>query len=531
MAVVLAALAACSNENAGRSSDPEVTLRLRPEPGAAYREHWIYDVEVPGSGVLRTGLSFDVAVSRADRGSALHYTLRRQYRGRSGQQQPMPRVIGLTVSSLWDSERSLHGDWTLPEGVRPELASLMRSLLAAARFGLLIEYPEQAVSVGESWSIEPRSVPVGPALDATLRPTYTLESIEMVAGERLAVIGADIQGDLARTSLAEGLDEDGGGTASGTLKVRVRDGVLLEARTVLHFKQEISVQGSEVLGYREFSATAHMFTTNLSAQPSLEGEPIKAEPLDPDDERECATALQSAAQRVGRAATPTRQFVVAALRSDSLPRALAALPLREAGTSLVIGDDAKRVELESASIETKELTKTLRSWQVASEPVYVFVSADAPLERLRGVIAALPRGSQARLVVHDAADPAPLPKPQHWLEEQLRLIEATPTASEREQQLRALLVDHLALCEGARDALRAADSNYAELPGRIVHALAKCGCTTTSLDGLETTLSALLGSSRLRYVRLRGANGLDDRKLSASSSVAEALQLLAAKGR
>jgi hypothetical protein len=271
-----------------------------------------------------------------------------------------------------------------------------------------------------------------------------------------------------------------------------------------------------------------VFTTGLSAQPSLDGALIKGEPIDPEDERECATALQAIAGRIGHAIAPTRQYLIAALRSDSLPRALGP-PLREAGTSLVIGEDPKRVELEGEAIETKDLTKTLRSWQVASDPVYVFVSADAPLERLRAVVAALPRGNPARLVVRDAADPASLPKPQRWLEEQLRSITGRATASEREQRLRALLADHLVLCEGARDALRAADSNYTELLGRIVRALAKCGCITTSLDGLETTLSALLGSSRLRYVRLHGANGLDDRKLSASSSVAEALQLLAAK--
>jgi hypothetical protein len=76
-----------------------------------------------------------------------------------------------------------------------------------------------------------------------------------------------------------------------------------------------------------------------------------------------------------------------------------------------------------------------------------------------------------------------------------------------------LLVDHLVLCDAALDAFRKLEStrqNYAELPGRITAAFAQCGCTTTNLESLETTLQALFGSSELRWLplhsdaRLRG---------------------------
>jgi hypothetical protein len=528
---LLVALSACSPSSSRQSNDVAVTLRFRPEPGQSIRENWIYDVEVPGSGILRTGLSFDVAFNRVEQNIGVRHTLRRQYYARDGAPQRTPRLVGVSISSLWGSDRSQLGDVTV-ESTNAEIVSAAHTALAGGRFGMLIEYPDQAVSVGDSWSIEPRAMSVGPSLQATLRPTYTLESIaDDKAGERVAVIAADIQVDLVRSEVGDGVVIEGGGTASGSLRVRVRDGMLLEARTVLHFNQEVLVQGSEVLGYREFSATAHVFATARGAQPNLQGEPIKLEPADPEDERECAALLSSAAERVGRAPTQTRLYVVGALHAEALPTAAGGSAIREAGTSLVASFDGKHVELDGVMIETKELPRALRRLHAAATPLYIYAETGMPFERVRSVLALVPRGTLARLVVRDAADVAPPLKAPRWLEEQLRMALSAATPPERHQRLNQLLVDHLALCEGALDAFEKAQSGehgYADLPARIVSAFVKCGCTTTNLDGLESTLYAMFGSPNLRFLRMRVPRPLDERRLSNGATVGDAAKLLAA---
>ena len=523
---------ACSSPNAAPTNakrvEAAVALRFRPADGRGYREHWIYDVELPGAGILRNGFSFDVSVSRLDQGSygvRLRHALRRQYHGRDGVPEPAPRLVGVTMSSQWGSDRSL-GEVGV-ETSNPQLAAAARLALDAARFGMLIEYPDQAVGVGDSWSIEPRTLPVGPALQATLRPSYTLEAIEKSKDEAEVVIAADIQLDLLPTSVSDGVVIQGGGTASATLRVRVRDGLLLDARTVLHFNQEIMVQGSEVLGYREFSASAHVFTTALNAQPNLAAEPLKLEASGDDEQRECAALLASATERVRGAPTQTRLYLVGALHADALPTALGGLAIREVGTSLVIAADPKHLELDGTLIEQKELAKALRAADMLDNPLYVYAEAGLALERMRAVLALIPHQALTRLVVRDAADATPPPKAPRWLEEQLKLALSAVTPAEREAQLQQLLVAHLALCDPALEAFRKAQGGrqgFVQLPAQIVSAFIKCGCTTTNLDGLEAILYAMFGSPDLRYLRLPKA--LDDRNALGATSVRDLARLL-----
>jgi hypothetical protein len=530
LALCACGLASCSSPSvASNSKNAEaVTLRFRPANGEGYREHWIYDVELPGSGILRTGLSFDVSVNRLDQHSfdvRLRHVLRRQYHARDGVPEAAPRLSGAVMSSQWGGDRSL-GEVTV-ETANPQLAAAARVAVAAGRFGMLIEYPDQAVAVGDSWSIEPRTLPVGPALEATLRPSYTLEAIDKSGDDREVVIAADIQLDLLPSTVAEGVMIEGGGTASATLRVRVRDGMLLDARTVLHFNQEIRVQGTEVLGYREFSASAHVFTSAPNAQPNLAAEPLKLEAADADEQRECAALLSSATDRVRRAPAQTRLYLVGALHADALPTAYEGAAIREAGTSLVIAADPRRVELDGTLIETKELTRALRAADTLEEPLYIYAEANLPLERLRAVLLLIPRESLTRLVVRDAADATPPPKAPRWLEEQLELALSAPTPAERQAQLQQLLVAHLALCDPALQAFRKASSahqGFAQLPAQIVSAFVKCGCTTTNLDGLEAILYAMFGSPDLRFLRLPKA--LDERKLPATATTRDLVKLL-----
>jgi hypothetical protein len=527
--VASVAFNACSSAHDNDGKVAAVTLRFRPEPGQHYREHWVYDLEAPGLGSLRTGLSFDVNVAPAEQSSlALQQSLRRSYRAKDGVPQA-PAWQGMRVSSLWGGDRSLLGDLTV-DHLRGEAARAAHDCLAAARFATLIEYPDQAVSVGDSWSIEPRTLPVGPGIVATLRPTYTIQSIEHSGDERVAVIGTDIQVDLLRSEIDPTIGIEGGGTASGTLRVRVRDGVLLDARAVLHFNQELLVSGSEVLGYREFSATAHIFTSALSVQPNLAAEPHALEPPDAEEQRECAGLLESAAERVGRAPVETRMYLVGALHAQGLAAAYGGAALHESGTSLLLSADPKHIELDGIVLEPRELPKALHDSHAPSDPLYVFVEASLPLDRLRNVLPLLPRDSSLRLVVRDAADDTAPPKAPHWLEEQLRAALSAPTPSERQNRLEQLLADHLVLCEPALEALRkvqSAGQGYSALPARIVNAFVKCGCTTTNLDGLEATLYAMFGSPDLRFLRL--PRGLDEHRLAASASVADLVRVLAGR--
>ncbi|HEY2733481.1 MAG TPA: hypothetical protein VGI70_05830, partial [Polyangiales bacterium] len=380
------ATAACSSPTSSGKSEPAVTLRFRPEDRSSYREHWVYDVELPAKGIMRRGYSFDVTASRPEGGSLgtkLRHTVRRQYYARDGQPEAGPQLLGATMNSQWGSDRSL--DDSSIETQKPDLAAVF----AAISFGMLIEYPDQPVAVSDSWSIEPRTLPVGPGLDATLRPSFTLEAIEQNDDEREVRIASDIQVDLLPRQVGDGVVIEGGGTASSTLRVRVNDGLLLDARTVLHFNQEIGVAGNEVLGYRELSASAHVFVTRASAQPNLAEDPRKLEPADPEDDRECAALLDSATDRLGRTPTQSRLFLVAALHADSLPTVSGAAALREAGTSLVITSDPKRLELDGRALDPKDLAKSLRSGAIPNEPIYVYADASLSIDRLHALISSM----------------------------------------------------------------------------------------------------------------------------------------------
>ena len=532
LALCLLGVWACSSPNASASTTSAVTLRFHPQARVNYREHWVYDVELPASGLLRTGLSFDVGVRELEpktTGARLRYVVRQIYRAHDGVAESAPMVAGTVMQSHWNSDHSL-GDVAI-EASSPQLTAAARSLIEAGRFGMVIEYPDQAVAVGDAWSIEPRKVAVGPALEATLRPSYTLEALEVVGDEHVAVIAADIQLDLVPRRVSENVSIEGGGTASGSFRVRVSDGVLLDARTALHFNQEIRVQGNEVLGYREFSARSHIFTSAGNAQPNLAAEPIKLEGADPDEQRECASLLASATDRVGRAPAQSRLYLVGALHAGTLPMAHAGSALHEAGSSLVVSADAKHIELDAVAIDMKELATTLRRAPNAGQPVYVYADATLSVERLRGVVAALPRETVTRLVVRDAEDSTPPPKAPRWLEEQLKLALSAHTPAERQSQLQQLLIAHLALCDGALNAFhKALDAHrgFAQLPAQIVSAFVRCGCTTTNLDGLEASLYALFGSPDLRFLRL--PRGLDGHKLPATATTRELAKLLDATG-
>jgi hypothetical protein len=505
-----------SKANAASDNGASVTLRFRPKPGARWREHWTHDIDAPGTGVVRTGLSLDMTVAPLDAGSfSVRATVRKQYRARDGEAESTVWLGGTTFSSTWGADRAWVGELGV-EARTPEAAKTVREIVNAARFGMLIEYPDQAVGIGDSWSIEPRSLQVGPGLEAILRPSYTLQQISKAGEEREVTIGADVQVDLISQVLGDGVVVEGGGTASGTLRVRERDGLLLESRSVLHFSQEVRVQGTQALGYREFSATARMVATGMNVNADLARDPRKPEPGDAEEERACALQLTAASARVGKAPQPLPQFVAGAIELDALPVASAGAPAREPGAALLVHAEDKLLELDGAVVEPKDLARALRGAR-ATAPVYVYAPATSPLERLRAALAALPPATNARLMVRAQSDESP-PKPSRWLEDQLRRALVAP-APERRARMNQLLVEHLVLCDGALDAFRKTESSHtgaSELPARIERAFEKCGCTTTNVESLETTLRAMYGSPMVHALRvplrlerrLHGASGV-----------------------
>ena len=54
---------------------PSVTLRFRPADGTQYREHWVYDLSMPGEGLRRDTLSFALRMdlARSSRTSSSAY--------------------------------------------------------------------------------------------------------------------------------------------------------------------------------------------------------------------------------------------------------------------------------------------------------------------------------------------------------------------------------------------------------------------------------------------------------------------------
>jgi hypothetical protein len=500
----------CSGEASGKTKPaapaPSVTLRFRPADGARYREHWLVDLAIPGEGIRRDALSLDVALlSPMDQGSfGLRSSVRDHLVQQNGRAVSQPSLRGFAISEQWGSDRSRIAELGVA-AKNAELANTLRGLVQTASFGKLIEYPDQAVAVGDSWSIEPRTHSIPSGLTATLRPTYTLEAIEKQGSEVEAVIAADVQVDLIPSSVVEGVTIEGGGTASGTLRVRVRDGLLREARTVLHFSQEIMVQGTEVLGFREISATAHISTSPANQPaPPLGTEPVTLDP--PEDDRECADSLSSAAERAYDLEGHQRVHLVSALHGEGLPEARGGAVLRTSAMSLVVVPEPERVELDGRLVELRELAQLIRSNAAGRRSLYLYADATLPLERLRGVVSQLPRSSVARLVVRDAEAVTPPPKASRWLEERLRLALSAPTRIERQMRLHSLLLAHVTLCEPALDAFRAAvaegSRSPGDLPSQIVNAFGRCGCTSTNLEGLEATLHAIFGSPDLRSLPL-----------------------------
>ena len=527
-------LAACSGttggcgDAAGEKGAPapavnSVSLRFRPLDGTQHREHWILDLALPGEGLRRDALSFDVALlGRMDQGSyALRHTLRERIALQDGKPIPEPNLRGVSITQQWASDRSLVAEIGVSAHTL-ELETALRGLVETASFGMLIEYPDQAVAVGDSWSIEPRTHAVPGGLSATLRPTYTLEAIEKRGTEVDAVIAVDIQVDLVANNVVDSVTIEGGGSASGTLRVSVADGILRDARTVLHFSQEITVQGSEVLGFRETSATAHVFTTPPNQAPDLRAEPVTLEPPEDEDDRDCAQSLASAAERVGTAEGHQRVHLVSALHGEGLPAAHGGKTLRDSGMSLVLSAEPNQVELDGAPIELKDLPAAVRA-NGDGRALYIYADATLPLERLRNLMMALPRSSAPRLVVRDPRASAPPPKASRWLEERLRLALTAPDPLDRQLRLHSLLLAHVVLCEPAEEAFRNALNDggrgSTELPAQIVQAFAKCGCTTTNLEGLEATLYAIFGSPDLRSLALPRRN--QDPRWAAAPTVRE----------
>lgn len=481
-----------------------MTLRFRPADGTQYREHWVYDLSMPGEGLRRDTLSFDVSMlSHMDQGSyALRHTVRNRAASRDGHALPERSLRGVSITQQWGSDHSIVGEIAV-NAKTLELETALRSLVETASFGVLIEYPDQAVAIGDSWSIEPRTHAVPGGLSATLRPTYTLEAIESRGESVDAVIAVDMQVDLVPTPVVDGVWIEGGGSASGTLRVRVADGVLRDARTVLHFSQEIMVQGSEVLGFREISANAHVFASPPGQTAEPAAEVVALEP--PEHDAECAQTLSLAAERVGTAEGKQRVHLVSALHGEGLPAAHGGRQLRDSAVSLVVLG-AAQVELDGTLVELPELANALRATKPAGRPLYVYADAALPVERLRSVVASLPRSSPARLVVRDPRATAQPPKASRWLEDRLRLALSAPDPLERQVRLHSLLLAHVALCEPAQDAFRSALNggarSSADLPEEIVQAFEKCGCTSTNLEGLEATLYAIFGSQDLRSLAL-----------------------------
>jgi hypothetical protein len=487
-----------------------VALRFRPLDRLGYREHWVYDLQVPGTGIVRNALSLDVTLlAKLPQDSfAVRQTIHHHQLYEDKRPVPLPSVIGTTLTYQWAKDHSLVNE-IMADGKDPLTAAAAKSAAQGARFGTLIEYPEQAVAVGDSWSIEPRRLLITPGHEATLRPSYTLEGLEQnpnTLGSE-ALISSDVQVDLVPTTLAEGVSIEGGGTAAGNLRVRVRDGVVLEARSVMHFSQETHLPGSETLGYREFSATAHVFTTAGDAEPNLEAEPYTIDPLGED--RECDLALSSVAQRLSTAPVRQHIYLQSADQGTALPEVSAGRTLREPGASVVISADGKHVTIDALTPEPKELAASLRAATQQEHPIiYVYAHAQTPLTTLRSVLAQLrPRG-ELRLMVRDPrARPATL-KPTRWQEQQLRTALVAPTQAERELRLAVVLHAHLTLCEPALLALQQAlvpgASGWDSLRAEVVRAFVRCGCNATQLDGLESTLYAIFGSPDLRWLPLDG---------------------------
>jgi hypothetical protein len=541
-ALLLAVLTGCGQSAAcGKAPDaepmkaanvPSVTLRLKPPEGTQYREQWVYDLAMPGEGLRRDTLSFDVAMlSRMDQGSyLLRHTVRNRAASQDGHALPERSLRGVSITQQWASDHSIVAEIAMSAKTL-ELETALRSLIETASFGVLIEYPDQAVAIGDSWSIEPRTHAVPGGSSATLRPTYTLEAIEKHGAGVEAVIAVDMQVDLIPSQVVEGVTIEGGGSASGTLRVSVADGLLREAKTVLHFSQEIMVQGTEVLGFREISANAHMFTlpSAQTAEPVLE--PIALEA--PEDDAECSQTLALAAERVGTAEGQQRVHLVSALHGEGLPAVHGGKQLHDSGMSLVVLGDGKHVELDGTLVELKDLPAVLHAGSVNGRALYVYADASLPVDRLRSAVASLPRQPAPRLVVRDPGAPMQPPKASRWLEDRLRLALSAPDPLDRQIRLHSLLLAHLALCEPAQDAFRSALNAGArsttDLPSEIVQAFAKCGCTSTNLEGLESTLYAIFGSPDLRSLAL--PRRADDPRWSSTATVREFARTLSSAGR
>jgi hypothetical protein len=502
-----------------------VTLRFRPLEKLNHREHWVYDLAVPGSGVSRNALTLDTELlAKVDQDSfALRQTIRKQLMVQDGKLVTTPGLEGATLSFVRAGNHALVGEVS-GEGKTPLHGTLAKLAAQLARFGTLIEFPDDALAVSDAWSIEPQRLMIAPGLEATLRPSYTLQAIEKGGVDTEAVIATDIQVDVVPMTVVEGVTVEGGGTASGTMRVRVRDGVLVESRAMMHFSQEITVQGSDVLGYREFSATAHVFTTKAGVDADLASAAYSVE--EPEEDKDCALQIGSAMQRFRARPSHQRAYFVSALRGLSLPVASGGAPIAEPGAGVVISLDGKRIEIEGERVEPKDVARALRD-AVGDDKnaVYFYAGATMPIERLRSLLALLPQRTQARLAVRDAELITPEPKIARWHEERLRLSLAATTKEEREQRLNDLLLAHLMLCEPAVKAFHDAVGKpalWSQLEDKILRAYLKCGCTATHLEGLEATLQAIFGTPDMRAVAL--PRSLDD--LAPTLTVGDLAKLL-----
>ncbi len=124
--------------------------------------------------------------------------------GNTAQSGPTPdsSLAGLRYETTYDAQgRQKKGASKTTDARLQQLTSIMASL----EMGFLgLEFPEQAVNVGDSWTIQydfdaiTRSLPPGSKIEGSKNfpMTYKVLKFENEGGKRLAVLGVSMNGDL-----------------------------------------------------------------------------------------------------------------------------------------------------------------------------------------------------------------------------------------------------------------------------------------------------------------------------------------------
>ncbi len=437
--------------------------RYHAATGSALRYHTVLRTLPAGRPGRTISAASTVAVRNA--GTAHEVTVTWAPVHVAGEGDSLVEVRGEAVARfVRDERRRIEGQPRVEGEV--EAAGDLARLLAED-----VVLPEAALSIGDTWPLDPIERPTRGDGRVMIERTARLEAVEDGVA-RIAVTG---ETSGARTEVG-GVAIDVTARVAQTYRIRVADAVLVE----LESRSEVAL--ATPVGRAVDVEEAHV-TRVLGTMPAPERHGVAPG----NHPGPCGQRLRAMGQRFERTPRAIDVDVWAGL-DVTVPVRPSGQPIDEPGPILVGMDE----ETLLGAAATSDVAHTVTVYVVAPDSV-----SDAELRGwLDGVIAP---GIELRRVVQGQVHP-PSPEPSAEVVALDRRMHESHSVDPWRAEVRSLI----ALCDEAVEAFEVAEAaepaeRAATLRRGLLSAFTRCGCETTDLARLERTLDLRLGGPELGW--------------------------------